>query len=480
LQLHLQVGALKRELVLEAVNKRRQMLGLNSLEEWTADSKVNEGLIKNASVPTMNKESALRDIEALSTALATAHELGKEESEKIVNDLSRLDADPSLLAALQARSFVEKGLNLVDSAECPLCDHEWPDIDHLKQHLKAKLEKSEEAKTLQDALLRNGGSIGVKLAGFAGLLGPVAKAAEFLGEKDFQQAIAAWRTDLDTFRTGLGSLEKIRRVKARFENGCLPVPKGFSESLETLTQKFRARPDQSATVDAQTFLSTAQVRLDDLRDARRNNKSAGVAKAAAKAAYDVYCTVQETELNALYDAVQEDFSTFYRALNGSDEMKFMAKLKPSAGSLEFDANFYGRGLYPPAAYHSEGHQDGMGVCLYLALMKRVFDKKFTLSLLDDVVMSVDSGHRLEFCKLLKTHFQNTQFIITTHDRLWAAQMKSAGLVTSKTSVVFYSWTIETGPLMQSDEEIWEEIAALLSAGKVDAAAAGLRHHLEYA
>jgi hypothetical protein len=112
-------------------------------------------------------------------------------------------------------------------------------------------------------------------------------------------------------------------------------------------------------------------------------------------------------------------------------------------------------------------------------MKRVFDKKFTLSLLDDVVMSVDSGHRLEFCKLLKTHFPNTQFIITTHDRLWAAQMKSAGLVTGKTSVVFYSWTIETGPLMQSDEEIWEEIAALLSAGKVDAAAAGLRHHLEY-
>jgi hypothetical protein len=50
--------------------------------------------------------------------------------------------------------------------------------------------------------------------------------------------------------------------------------------------------------------------------------------------------------------------------------------------------------------------------------------------------------------------------------IWAAQMKSAGLVTGKTSVVFYSWTIETGPLMQSDEEIWEEIAALLSAGKV--------------
>jgi hypothetical protein len=152
----------------------------------------------------------------------------------------------------------------------------------------------------------------------------------------------------------------------------------------------------------------------------------------------------------LYDEVEQDSSTFYRALNGADGEKFTAKLKHAAGSLDLDVNFYGRGLYPPAAYHSEGHQDGMGVCLYLALIKRLFGKKFTLSLLEDVVMSVDSSHRYEFCKLLKTHFPDTQFIITTHDRVWAEQMKSAGLVTGKTSIAFYSWTIDTGPLVQSN------------------------------
>ena len=35
------------------------------------------------------------------------------------------------------------------------------------------------------------------------------------------------------------------------------------------------------------------------------------------------------------------------------------KLTPSEGKLEFDVNFYERGLFPPSAYHSEGHQDGM-------------------------------------------------------------------------------------------------------------------------
>ena len=50
-------------------------------------------------------------------------------------------------------------------------------------------------------------------------------------------------------------------------------------------------------------------------------------------------------------------------------------------------------------------------------MKRLFGNRFTIALLDDVVMSVDAGHRYRFCKLLKTHFPDTQFVITTHDRL---------------------------------------------------------------
>jgi hypothetical protein len=166
-------------------------------------------------------------------------------------------------------------------------------------------------------------------------------------------------------------------------------------------------------------------------------------------------------------------------VNEDDEAGFTAKLTPSEGSLGLDVNFYDRGLFPPVAYHSEGHQDGMGVCLYLALMKRLFGKRFTFALLDDVVMSVDMGHRYQFCKLLKSEFPDTQFVITTHDRLWAEQMKSAGLVTGKTSVAFHSWTIDTGPLVESNAEIWQDIDRALSKGKVEPAAAALRRHLEF-
>lgn len=479
LQLHLQVATLKSDELLDAVNKRRKVLDLPAIAELTADTRLNVGLSNKAKPSEVNKEAALRDLKALAAAAKEFPDLAKTEAAAIIADLAQLEADPSLLAALQRRSFIEKGLDFVDGPECPLCDTLWKDEQHLREHLKAKLVKSEDAGKVQESLLKNGIAIIERAIQAAGLLTPVQKLAEGQGESRFAQLLAIWKTDLETLKTKLATVDGIRGLKDRLTGDWLDMPRALPESLKALSEKLNAKPDQTATLDAQTFLTTAQLRLCDYREAMRKNKAAEVAWKSAKGAYEAYCDVLENELNTLYDEVQKDFSTFYRAINEADESTFTAKLTPSEGSLGLDVNFYERGLFPPAAYHSEGHQDGMGVCLYLALMKRLFGNQFTFALLDDVVMSVDAGHRYQFCKLLKTYFPDTQFIITTHDRLWAEQMKSAGLVTAKTSIAFHSWTIDTGPLVESNQEIWDEIGAALRKGKVEVCAAALRHHLEY-
>lgn len=55
-------------------------------------------------------------------------------------------------------------------------------------------------------------------------------------------------------------------------------------------------------------------------------------------------------------------------------------------------------------------------------------------------------------------------------------MKSAGLVTGKTSLRLHSWT---GPLVESNVEVWDEIGTALDKNKVGVAVAALRRHLEY-
>ncbi len=479
LLMHLQLPALNAEGLLGAVNKRRTLLGLSEIAELTSDTKLDDGLTSSATGQDFNKQSALRDLNAASAAITALGTQAATEAVAILADIEKLEVDPALLIAVQRRSFVEKGLELLDGPECPLCDHAWESEARLRAHLVEKVAKSKESQDIQRAMMTNAGAVAQAALRLGSTVAGVQRLAAGHGETQFVELLATWKVDLDTVRASLGTLDGIVGLKDRLVSGWPAVPSTVGKDLAGFIAKIAAKPDQTATVDAQTFLTTAQLRLGDYREAMRKEKAAKLAAAAAKRAYDTYCGVLETELNALYEEVQKDFSSFYRAVNQEDEAGFTAKLTPSEGSLGLDVNFYDRGLFPPAAYHSEGHQDGMGVCLYLALMKRLFGKRFTFALLDDVVMSVDTGHRYQFCKLLKSEFPDTQFVITTHDRLWAEQMKSAGLVTGRTSVSFHSWTIDTGPLVESNAEIWQEIERALSKGKVEAAAPALRRHLEF-
>ena len=144
---------------MEAVNKRRAILGLPEIADLTADTRLDAGLAAGAAVPQFNEVSALRDLQALSDAAVGLPDARDGRGRGNRWDLSRLEADPGLLAALQQRSFIEKGLELVDGPECPLCDTPWDTEQHLRDHLKAKLVKSEEARKVQQDLLKNGTAI---------------------------------------------------------------------------------------------------------------------------------------------------------------------------------------------------------------------------------------------------------------------------------------------------------------------------------
>src|SRR3546814_9944401 len=73
--------------------------------------------------------------------------------------------------------------------------------------------------------------------------------------------------------------------------------------------------------------------------------------------FNIFGDTTTKALEAIYHEVQEAFADYYRQINKDDESDFTAHLVPSIGKLGFDVDFYGRGRFPPGAYHSEGHQD---------------------------------------------------------------------------------------------------------------------------
>ena len=478
LKRHLDIPALKTEDILSSINKRRKVLGLSEIVHLTKDTSVSEGIAQAASKGgEQTKESAMGDIKALSAAMEAGLKTSTEgDITSLLENIAKLEANPSLLASIKMRSFLQAGLNLVESPHCPLCDADWS-IEELRAHLQEKLENSKQAQLVSDQIIESRRVVSTAVVWLLGLIEPLTNLPE--ADKEFVKRLSEWSGGLQTFSESLTSVEETIALKDRLKAGWAAAPATLNKDLEAIRTKVMARPDKSATGDARDFLVLAQERLTIFRLARREAESKMASASRGKSAYKIYCDVAEASLVTLYQKVEDEFCIYYRLINHDDEGEFKAKFEPSDGKLGLIVDFHKKGMFPPGAYHSEGHQDGMGVCLYLALMKRVLGDNFTLAVLDDVVMSVDSQHRKQFCKLLKTHFPKTQFIITTHDQVWARQIRTEGVVGKKSAVAFHTWTVDTGPVLDEVAEVWDQIESDMAKNEIPTAAGRLRRHLEY-
>jgi hypothetical protein len=262
-------------------------------------------------------------------------------------------------------------------------------------------------------------------------------------------------------------------------NSVTNVPAEVVAKINAIAKFVESIPEPTKQDAARDYLVIGQERLEAFQDVSRRLKQAEGQFALSKNVYDIYAEVSTSVLNGIYKEVETEFTELYKFINREDEGGFDARLMPSIGKLGFDVDFYGRGYFPPGAYHSEGHQDGMGLCLYLALMKYLLGDGFAFAVLDDVLMSVDSGHRREVCKLLKDRFPSTQFILTTHDEIWLRHMKTVGMVKSDASVLFRKWNVDQGPTEWQDRDVWAEIEGMVESNEIRGASGLLRNYLEY-
>ncbi|WP_083269625.1 hypothetical protein [Bosea vaviloviae] len=294
---------------------------------------------------------------------------------------------------------------------------------------------------------------------------------------DSLPVLTAWGTALGK---AIGELQAFLPLEQSIETlGALPDESVIHGLLDSLALRIAELPEPSAQHAAAAVLSVAQARLDALRAANATLTHASEQARTASRVSEIYSAETEAALVGIYRKVQTRFSELYRQLNAEDEGVFEAEMKQDKASLDFKVDFYKRGKFPPGAFHREGHQDSMGLCLYLALMDHLQGNKFTFAVLDDVLMSVDTGHRREVTRMLKAQFPGTQFVLTTHDPVWLKFMQTAGLVPSKNIVRFRKWSVETGPSIWVDNDVWNEIEAAIDNDNMREAAAQLRNYLEY-
>ncbi|MDE1150288.1 MAG: AAA family ATPase [Azospirillaceae bacterium] len=470
---------LTKKSVLDAVNPRRELLGLPPLADLETNTSVKDGLTTTtASAPgRVPKVQAATDLMTLREAVQALQSAPFQQACSSADaNAAELGKDAESLNGLSRESLLKSALALYDGTVCPVCDTPFePDVfsghlaeklTHLEDVSKRRAALEAELKPILDALHATGTALNTMID-HAGMFSPKIDVTAFT---EFRTVLRGRYQQLQK----LLPLDDTRAVLSATHR----VP-DMELSLATLAAAIAAIPEPTKQDAARDFLVLAQERLETYRTARLKSAAGKVRADRATKVFTGYGTVTTTALEKIYKNVETAFASYYSKINEDDEKAFTAKLMPSIGKLGFDVDFYGRGHFPPGAYHSEGHQDGMGLCLYLALMNHLLGGNFTFAVLDDVLMSVDSGHRRQVCTLLKEMFPDTQFIFTTHDEIWLRHMKSEGLIKGRNFAHFRTWSVDFGPTEWDNRDIWAEVEGHLAKSDVRAAAALLRHYLEH-
>jgi hypothetical protein len=480
-----QERAFRKDVVLQVVNQNRAILGGIPISTLHSTSLKAE-LSPPAAVPSdqsINVALLERDIQNLIDVMSpqSQAQVGKKDQE-LRSLIETVRSDPQLLRSLSQVGLAKLGMTLIDeTGSCPLCDTPWPP-GKLHEYLERKLSAAQIAAKYQERITELSEAIVGSVNTATASVQKVITAAQVANLKDDLPMLGLWSHNLQKLSSALNTpLE--RYPHPHFDLDLVQqmvAPADISATLAHVQSAIKAKfPESTLEQTAWDILTRLEENLKGLESAESSLKSTLLYQKRASLLLECFQKSRDTVLGKLYDDVRDRFVSLYRQLHGPDEDGFTARIEPEGPGLAFEVDFYERGTHPPHALHSEGHQDSMGLCLYLALAERLSAGLIELVILDDVVMSVDVDHRRNLCSLLSERFPNRQFLITTHDRTWANQLKSEGVVGIRETLHFRNWSVDSGPEVYYTAGImWERIDTALEEDDVPSAAAQLRRGSE--
>ncbi|MBN2076989.1 MAG: AAA family ATPase [Dehalococcoidales bacterium] len=470
--------------LLKFINEKRTFLSAKSLgnvDSKNIKTKISAPIMSSSN-KTINIVQFQQDLDHLKTFFTEKNRKEYLDNDKQLRDtINLINSNPNLSESLKRLRLFELGIQLIDdSGACPLCDTQWPPGE-LMHNLEEKVNLAQTASDYKKDIDEKSKYLVDILTNVLARIKNITISMEIIGLEKERTSLLLWAKYIDKLVESLSSpienytQEKHPNEKMKENLFPLVVDSFLSTSIKKdYSQYSKTTPE----LNAWDTLTTLSSKLESYEKALKADNQAVLIYKRASILLQNFLYSRDNVLQSLYDSVRDRFVEFYRFINQSDEGNFTAKITPDDAGLDFNVSFYSYGEHPPHALHSEGHQDSMGICLYLALTEKLTQGYIDLIILDDVVMSIDMEHRKQICQLLSTCFPNNQFLITTHDRSWANHLRSTNIVNSKGMVQFYNWHVNTGPQVDFEADIWNRISQDLEKDDVASASGKLRSNAE--
>lgn len=471
-------GVSTRSGALAIINERREEHDAEPVESLDDDFTANVALENQAKIDPLQSDGT---VSLLERAIAR-YDDRRERFQKLldrVHDLSdQLQEEDDLERELNTLDLVESGLALVEQYddECPLCLKDWRE-DNLVDHLEGRKNHAEHIRQRKRELEDEIGAINSHLVEFEEELNRLR--SEF-GD-DYSDATRHIREVADTAQSWRDELKEGALTDVPSDSTAPDelFPESLKDELQALYDTAQDLPDPSSATENVDLLARADERYEELSKAEAAFEKEQSVHETLEAIHSHFQDARQRVLSEAFDEICSKFESYYEQMHQDEEAEdFSAVLEPTETGVRFEPKFYDHGHHHPQAVHSEGHRDSMGLALFLA-MSDVGGEDIDILLLDDVVMSIDSGHRSNIATLLAEEIADRyQIVLTTHDKTWDRHLHLTQEFDKQ--VRFSKCSLEGGPLsVDGITDPWERIDHHLDHDDVTAAAAWIRKTVEW-
>ena len=215
------------------------------------------------------------------------------------------------------------------------------------------------------------------------------------------------------------SFDKLEAISSNIEAetaSVLSVVDEYSAKIKIQIEALELSKEEQKLFEVARNLENLKLSYDKLRGATDTAKTFDRQIRTLVDIGQSFAKVHTSALQNVLDALSKDISRFYLIMHPAEQVDSI-KLTILEGGIEFEYGFYGKRVYPPLKYLSESHMNSLGIAAFLASAK-LFNKTTNFLVLDDIVSSFDSNHRLRLVQLLHDEFADRQILLLTHDRFW--------------------------------------------------------------
>jgi hypothetical protein len=313
---------------------------------------------------------------------------------------------------------IKEGLTEIDT--CPLClqPKSWV---ALREEIAVRIAKLKESKKKADQVFLEKGRILAALGESVAIARELYKSSAKAGlEQDVLDGIKQYGSTLvnldQSIKTNFDAYKEITTTLALDTDLITGTIDKFSPKLKFQIEALELSKEEQRLFEVARDMENLKISYEKYRAAVDTASKFDRQIRTIATIMQEFAKVHTRGLQDVLNVLSNDISRFYLVMHPHEEVSDVKLIVLEEG-IEFEYTFHGKRVYPPLKYLSESHLNSLGIAAFLASAKR-FNKVTQFLVLDDVVTSFDSNHRLRLVHLLQSEFDDRQILLLTHQPFW--------------------------------------------------------------